>query len=70
MTNREEILCRGCGKPLTSPRSRKKGIGQRCWRKERGLPPLTWKPKNPIDSVPYTVTGSKDYVQLTLGEFE
>jgi len=65
----KEILCRRCGQPLTSPRARRKGIGQRCGRAERGLPPLSWKKKNAIDSVPFTVSGGKGYVQLKL-EFD
>jgi len=65
----KEVYCRRCGELLTSPRSRKKGIGQRCWRAERGLPPLTWKPKNDVDSVPFVESGDKGYRQMKIGDF-
>ena len=53
----KEVYCRRCGNLLTSPRSRKKGIGQRCWREERGLPPLPYQRMNAIDEVPFKDTG-------------
>ena len=64
------VYCRRCGQFLSSPRARKKGIGQRCWRAERGLPPLLWKPKNDLDRVPFNVSGDRKYVQMRLGDWE
>ena len=64
------IFCRRCGATLTSERTRKKGIGQRCWREERGLPPLQWKPKSAIDAVPYVYSGNESYQQMKLGDFD
>ena len=73
----KEVYCRRCGSVLTSPRSRRKGIGQRCWREERGLPPLPYQRKSAIDEVSFTITikmntmtGRKDYVQTTLGDWD
>ena len=73
----KEVICRRCGGVLTSPRSRRKGIGQRCWREERGLPPLPYQRKSAIDEVPFTttikmntMTGQKDFVQATLGDWD
>lgn len=62
------IWCRRCGGLLTSSRSRKKGIGQRCWRAERGLPPLSWK-KSAIDEVPFVYSGDERYQQMKIGDF-
>lgn len=53
----KEIYCRRCGGVLTSPRSRRKGIGQRCYREERGLPPLPYQRKSAIDEVPFNDSG-------------
>ena len=66
----KEVYCRRCGQFLSSPRARKKGIGQRCWRAERGLPPLSWKPKSAIDAVPFVESGTRDYVQTSLGDWD
>ena len=66
----KEVYCRRCGQFLSSPRARKKGIGQRCWREERGLPPLPYQRKSVIDSVPFVVSGTKNYVQLKLGDWD
>lgn len=71
MTERvqEEVHCRRCGQLLTSPRAIKKGIGQRCWRAERGLPQIPYRKKNPIDSVPYVYAGDDKYQQMRLSDF-
>lgn len=76
----KEVYCRRCGGVLTSPRSRNHRtgpIGQRCWREERGLPPLPYQRKSAIDEVPFTttikmntMTGKRDYVQTKLGDWD
>ena len=69
----KEVYCRRCGGLLTSPRSRNHRtgpIGQRCWREERGLPPLPYQRKSALDAVPFVVSGTKDYVQLKLGDWD
>jgi len=56
----KEVHCRRCGGVLTSPRSvnhRTGPIGQRCWREERGLPPLPYQRKSAIDEVPFKDSG-------------
>lgn len=56
----KEVRCRRCGGVLTSPRSvnhRTGPIGQRCWREERGLPPLPYQRKSAIDEVPFVDSG-------------
>lgn len=45
-----EIKCRRCGQPLTSSRSRKKGIGIICYRLERGLPARAVGSERPLIS--------------------
>jgi len=56
----KEVICRRCGSVLTSPRSVNHWsgpIGQRCWREERGLPPLPYQNKSAIDEVPFKDSG-------------
>ena len=49
-----EIRCRRCNQPLTSPRSRKKGIGIICYRLERGLPArAAGDERSIIDPIPF-----------------
>ena len=50
-----EIRCRRCDQILTSPRSRKKGIGIICDRLERGLPARAVGSERPlINNVPFS----------------
>lgn len=68
-----EILCSVCGASLTSPRSRRLEIGQRCkW--ERDGRPKRKRSTNvsqgmPISDVPFTVSGNKEYQQMRIGDF-
>ena len=66
----KEVYCRICGQFLSSPRARKKGIGQRCWRAERGLPPLPYQRKSVIDAVPFVYSGNEKYQQMRLGDWD
>lgn len=59
------MKCSVCGRPLTSPRSIKKGRGQICDRLDRGLPAR--KPKETArEGVEFATTGRKDWVQVKL----
>ena len=67
------IYCSMCGKPLTSPRSRRLGIGQRCKWKRDGRPKRK-RSSNvsqgmPISDVPFVVSGGKEYQQMKIGDF-
>jgi hypothetical protein len=67
---REEILCELCGSRLTSPRSRRLGIGQRCKWKRDGRPTRK-RPTDgqgpPIDDVAWEIIGDgRNTVQLRL----
>ena len=67
------VYCRICGRALTSPRSRnhKTGpVGQRCYREERGLPPIPYKKKSAIDAVPFVYSGNEKYQQMKLGDWD
>lgn len=61
------VRCELCGHVLTSPRSKRLGIGQRCKWKRDGRPTRkrTAGQGTPIDDVPFTTTGSKEWVQVT-----
>jgi len=61
------VICKGkdCGAILTSPRSIKVGMGQRCYRKHRGL---TWPLRKrtagtgvPIDDAKFSESGGVEY---------
>ena len=70
---KEPVYCSSCGGLLTSPRSIRLGIGQRCKWKRDGRP--TRKRSSnvsqgmPISDVKFIVSGGKEYVQLKLGDF-
>ncbi len=61
------VICKGknCGAILTSPRSIKVGMGQRCYRKHRGLPwPLRERTLGtgvPIDDAKFSESGGLGY---------
>ncbi len=62
-----------CGELLTSPRSRRLGIGQRCKWKRDGRP-VRKRSSNvsqgmPISDVPFKYQGSREYRQMKLGDF-
>ena len=65
-----DIIRCPCGAILTSPRSRRLRIGQRCKWKRDGRPTRkrtkTLGTGMPIDDVPFTVTGGKTWVQMKL----
>ena len=68
-----QILCSVCGVPLTSPRSRRLRIGQRCKWKRDGRPKRK-RSSNvsqgmPISDVRFVVSGGKEYQQMRLGDF-
>jgi len=69
---KELVYCSSCGGLLTSPRSIRLGIGQRCkWRRDGR--PTRKRSSNvsqgmPISDVKFIVSGGKEYVQLKLGE--
>ncbi|MFJ8844318.1 DUF6011 domain-containing protein [Streptomyces cyaneofuscatus] len=44
--------CSVCGRPLTSPASRKRGTGPVCARKLRAMPPQARRQLLPVDDVP------------------
>ena len=62
------VRCEMCGSVLTSPRSRRLGIGQRCKWKRDGRPTRKRSDAQgtPIDDVPFTTTGDKEWVQMRL----
>lgn len=57
------VFCSMCGQPLTSPRSVRLGIGQRCKWKRDGRPQRkrTRGQGMPIDDVPFSESGGKHY---------
>ena len=57
------VICQGkdCGAILTSPRSIKVGMGQRCWRKHRGLPWPLKKEDTLLNTVPFAESGGAGY---------
>ena len=73
LLSQKEILCSLCGASLTSPRSRRLGIGQRCkWIRDGR--PTRKRSSNvsqgmPISDVPFVVSGNKEYQQMRLGDF-
>ena len=70
-----QVLCSypGCNHPLTSPRSRRLGIGQRCKWKRDGRPKRKRSTNvsqgMPISDVPFTYSGNKEYQQMKIGDF-
>ena len=74
MSKEKPVYCSVCGQPLTSPRSIRLGIGQRCKWKRDGRP--TRKRSThvsqgmPIDDVAYTISGGKGYVRKLWEAFE
>lgn len=71
--SQKEILCSVCGASLTSPRSRRLEIGQRCKWERDGRPKRRRSPRvsagMPIGDEPFVVSGGKTFVQLKLGDF-
>ena len=65
-----EIRCSDCNGILTSPRSRRLGIGQRCKWKRDGRPTRkrtsTVGQGMPIGDVPFSTVGSGTWVQVKL----
>jgi len=63
--------CSICGGVLTSKRSIKRGYGQRCgWKKYgRRKRSSAVSQGSPISDVPFTTSGTKDYVQMKIGDF-
>ena len=59
------VFCSVCGQPLTSPRSIRLGIGQRCKWKRDGRPTrkrtTTQGQGMPIDDVDFTESGGTHY---------
>jgi len=70
---KEEIRCSMCGEVLTSPRSKRLGIGQRCkWKLEEIAGTRVYRTnKGPHmkEDVPFVESGTKEYQQTTLGDF-
>jgi len=64
-----KVYCELCGHVLTSPRSKRLGIGQRCKWKRDGRPTRkrTSGQGIPIDDIEFIVTGGKEWVQMKLG---
>ena len=64
--------CSICGQVMTSKRSIKRGYGQRCGWKKYGRRKRSSNVSQgmPISDVPFTVSGTKEYVQLTLGDWD
>jgi hypothetical protein len=65
-----KVRCEMCGQVLTSPRSKRLGIGQRCkWRRD-GRPTRkrtsTLGTGMPIGDVDFKITGGKTWVQTKL----
>ena len=62
---RKEVRCSMCGELLTSPRSVRLGIGQRCKWKRDGRPTRRRSTKvsqgMPIDDVDFSESGGKYY---------
>ena len=62
---RKEVRCSMCGELLTSPRSIRLGIGQRCKWKRDGRPTRRRSTKvsqgMPIDDVDFSESGGKYY---------
>lgn len=57
--------CNWCGNILVSPKSIARGYGPSCWKK------IAPKPVKPyITEVPFTDTGTTDYMAKVYGEFE
>jgi len=73
-----EIICAydGCEQILTSPRSIRIGMGQRCYRKFRGLPWPLGPRDTSVNSVAFVESGShktrmwRYYEQSKLRDFE
>ena len=74
MTNERPVFCSLCGQVLTSPRSIRLGIGQRCKWKRDGRPTRTRSTRvsqgMPIDDVAFVVSGGKYYQRKLWEAFE
>jgi len=68
------VFCSMCGQPLTSPRSIRLGIGQRCKWERDGKPTrkrtTTQGQGMPIDDVDFTESGGKYYQRKLYEAFE
>ena len=69
---KEVHYCSICGEVLTSERSIKRGYGQRCgWRVYgRRKRSSNVSQGSPISDVPFVESGTKNYVQLKLGDWD
>ena len=71
---KKAVRCSMCGGILTSPRSIRLGIGQRCKWKRDGRPTRKRSSNvsqgKPISDIPFVTTGRKDFIQLKLGDFD
>ena len=68
---KEVYYCSICGGVLTSKRSIKRGYGQRCgWKKYgRRKRSSNVSQGSPVSDIPFVETGSKDFVQMKLGDY-
>ena len=75
---KEEIVyCRRCGEKLTSDRSKRLGIGQRCkWAEDEENGTRVYRGPHMKEDVPFKSVGAKvesgvivQYVQTRLGDF-
>jgi len=67
------VFCWRCGQPLTSPRSIRLGIGQRCrWATEGKVRKRTTTPGQgmPIDDVNFSESGGRYYQRKLYEAFE
>lgn len=70
---RKEVYCSMCGEELTSPRSRRLGIGQRCKWKRDGITrtrTTTQGQGMPIDDVDFTESGGRYYQRKLYEAFQ
>lgn len=77
----KEVICRRCGGVLTSPRSRRLGIGQRCkWEEDEENGTRVYRKRrgpHMKEDVPFNPIGAKVesgvivmHVQTTLGDWD
>jgi len=71
MKEEEIVFCSICGEILRSKRSQRRGYGQRCGWKKYGRRTRTANVSqgSPISDVAFLESGTKEYVQLKLGDF-